>query len=71
MRSDWNADVPPESGWTDVDLPDDWSLRWPDFDGVAWYRLRWTQPTSAPQVGLLLNYLNMAGRISLNGTILA
>ncbi|MGO1077506.1 ATP-binding protein [Inquilinus sp. CA228] len=71
MRSDWAAETPPDTGWIDVKLPDDWSLRWPDFDGVVWYRLRWTQPVSAPQVGLLLNYFNMAGRVSLNGTILA
>ena len=71
MRSDWVAETPPDTGWIDVTLPDDWSTRWPDFDGVVWYRLRWTQPASVSQVGLLLSYLNMAGKVSLNGAVLA
>lgn len=38
-RSDWQATQPPGEGWVDVTLPDDWSRRWPQFDGVVWYRL--------------------------------
>ncbi len=60
--------MPPTEGWTPVALPDTWTTRWPGFDGVVWYRLRWNQPADAPEAGLLLKYLNMAGAVSLNGT---
>jgi signal transduction histidine kinase len=70
VRSDWNAQQPPESGWVDVTLPDDWSLRWPDFDGVVWYRLRWNQAPPLAETGLFIDYLNMAGVISINGAVL-
>jgi signal transduction histidine kinase len=53
-----------------VGLPDDWSRRWPGFDGVVWYRLSWDQPPTEPTAGLFLQYLNMAGAVSLNGSLL-
>ncbi|MGF6757567.1 7TM diverse intracellular signaling domain-containing protein [Paraburkholderia sp. GAS42] len=64
------ADTPPAAGWTSVSLPDDWSSRWPDFDGDVWYRLTWRQAGTAQPVALMLDYLNMAGAIYLNGTLL-
>lgn len=66
----WTDQAPPTGGWTPVTLPDSWAERWPGFDGVAWYRLTWEQPASAQgqETGLLLDYLNMAGAVSLNGT---
>jgi len=67
VRADWNAQTPPATGWTSVTLPDDWSLRWPGFDGVVWYRLSWEQPDATAPVGLMMDYLNMAGAVSLNG----
>jgi len=72
VRSTWHADSPPESGWVPVSLPDEWSSRWPDFDGVVWYRLSWQrEDTDAGQpVALLLAYLNMAGAVYLNGSLL-
>jgi signal transduction histidine kinase len=57
VRSDWNAQTPPDTGWIDVSLPDDWNLRWPGFDGVVWYRLT--------------GNVNMAGMIEVNGVVLA
>jgi len=64
----WNDTTPPVDGWTPVTLPDSWAARWPGFDGVVWYRLTWQQPAQLRETGLLLNYLNMAGEVSLNGT---
>ncbi|WP_418145714.1 ATP-binding protein [Variovorax paradoxus] len=64
----WNETSPPADGWTPVALPDSWAARWPGFDGVVWYRLTWDQPAEVTELGLLLQYLNMAGAVSLNGT---
>lgn len=63
----WNDTAPPAEGWVPVSLPDSWATRWPDFDGVVWYRLTWEQPAQIAEAGLLLHYLNMAGEVSLNG----
>ncbi|NVM88862.1 hypothetical protein FHT32_002510 [Variovorax sp. SG517] len=67
----WNDTAPPAEGWTPVALPDSWATRWPGFDGVVWYRLTWEQPEQLREAGLLLNYLNMAGEVSLNGTTIS
>ncbi|MDM0016030.1 sensor histidine kinase [Variovorax saccharolyticus] len=72
-RSDWNATAPPTGGWTPVSLPDVWAPRWPGFDGVVWYRLRWSGDGGAvPQrpLGLLVEYINMAGAAHLNGSLI-
>ena len=62
---------PPESGWVDVTLPDVWTSRWPGYDGVVWYRLTWRETSPAQARGLLLSYLNMAGAVYLNGSLLS
>ncbi|WP_296653605.1 7TM diverse intracellular signaling domain-containing protein [Paraburkholderia sp.] len=69
-RSDWHAAQPPATGWVDVTLPDGWARRWPGFDGVVWYRLTWQAPPNAPPLAVALDYLNMAGALFLNGTLL-
>ena len=63
--------TPPESGWDDVTLPDDWSKRWPKFDGVVWYRLIWNQQTPLDDTALFLEYLTLAGEIRVNGALLS
>ena len=68
--ADWNAQTPPDSGWVDVTLPDDWSKRWPKFDGVVWYRLIWNQQTPLDDTALFLEYLTLAGEIRVNGALL-
>ena len=73
MRTDWNVDSPPVDGWTPVSLPDSWSTRWPAFDGIVWYRLRWSEAADAPELrplGLLIEYVNMAGAVYLNGSLI-
>lgn len=69
VRSDWNAKAPPASGWVELRLPDDWNTRWPGFDGVVWYRLRWQQPAPFDDVALYLEYLTLAGEIRVNGAL--
>ncbi len=51
-------------------VPDSWSTRWPDFDGVVWYRLTWQQASPVQATGLMLDHLNMAGMVYLNGALL-
>ncbi|MDQ8036938.1 MAG: 7TM diverse intracellular signaling domain-containing protein [Pedobacter sp.] len=71
VRSDWNAQTPPESGWVPVELVDFWTARWPRHDGVVWYRLHWQQKEAGGSVGLLVNYVCMASAIYVNGSLIA
>lgn len=71
VQSSWDATSPPETGWVNVTLPDDWSRRWKNYDGVAWYRLRWDQSAPLDHVALYLEYLTFAGEIRVNGQLLA
>lgn len=70
-RSDWNAAAPPAAGWIPVSLMDYWETRWPDHDGVVWYRLRWHQRDANQATGLLVRYMSMTGAIHLNGSAIA
>ncbi len=67
MRGSWTDAAPPYDGWTSVTLPDNWARRWPEHDGVVWYRLRWEQPDPAVPTGLLLPWTNMASTLWVNG----
>lgn len=69
-RSDGWASAAPAAGWVDVNLPDDWGRRWPGFDGVVWYRLRWQQAEPLADTALFIEYLNMAGSVAVNGVLL-
>jgi signal transduction histidine kinase len=72
VRSDSMSTKPPTDGWIDVTLPDDWSGRWPTFDGVTWYRVTWNQSAVAADAepAAFVEYLNMAGVIDFNGATL-
>lgn len=61
---------PPTNSWVAASLPDVWSSRWPGFDGVVWYRVHWVQRNADEPVALTFDYLNMAGAVYLNGTLL-
>lgn len=68
VRSDWNATEPPATGWVPVTLMDQWQQRWPDHDGVVWYRVRWRQDGPGP-VGLMLDYTCLAAAVYVNGSL--
>jgi hypothetical protein len=70
-RSRWDASSPPDTGWVSVTLPDQWTERWPDFDGVVWYRLRWSQTDATSPVGMSAEYISMAGAVYVNGLLLS
>jgi signal transduction histidine kinase len=67
VQSDWDASTPPDTGWVQVPLPDDWTSRWPQYDGVVWYRMTWVQPKGSADLALFVGYLNMAGAVQING----
>ncbi|WP_149195233.1 sensor histidine kinase [Luteimonas suaedae] len=70
-RGGWNDEAPPAHGWVPVELMDVWTGRWPDHDGVVWYRVRWRQDDATRPAGLLVNYLCMAGAVYVNGSLVA
>ena len=71
VRSDWHAEAPPEAGWVAADVPDLWLKRWPGHEGVVWYRLHWHQRDTALPVALMVDSMNMAGAVYVNGALLA
>ncbi|WP_293714963.1 sensor histidine kinase [Stenotrophomonas sp. UBA7606] len=70
VRADWQSPAAPVQGWVQVPLADQWQTRWPDHDGVVWYRLRWQQSDANQPTGLLLDYTCMAGAVYLNGSLI-
>lgn len=67
--SGWDASVPPATGWVPVRLMDYWNKRWPQYDGVVWYRVYWNQASADTPVGLLLDYVCMADAVWVNGSL--
>lgn len=66
---------PPTAGWQRVTLPDRWVARWPGFSGPVWYRVDWQRgcggaARQANSVALALDWLNLAGSVSINGDLL-
>ena len=54
-------------------MPDDWSNRWPGYDGTAWYRIDWRQQCPAGQSGqvaLLLQFVVMAAEVFVNDALI-
>lgn len=68
-RAGWDDTAPPATGWVPVTLQDNWDQRWPDHDGVVWYRVRWEQADADKPVGLLIDYICMAGAVYVNGSL--
>ena len=71
VRSDWNATTPPATGWTPVTLMDYWDARWPEHDGVVWYRLHWRQDDASRSTALLIDYVCMTSAVYVNGSLVA
>lgn len=63
-----------QANWQRVTVPDYWTERWPNHTGVVWYRVDWhahcAQDKSSPPLALLVNSMNMAGQVWLNGQLL-
>ncbi|WP_158549338.1 sensor histidine kinase [Lysobacter silvisoli] len=71
VRSDWSAAAPPAAGWVPVQLLDLWHKRWPEHDGVVWYRLHWQQQDPQTPTALLADYMSLSGAIYVNGEAVA
>lgn len=67
--ADWLSPSPPAEGWTPVQLVDTWDGRWPQHDGVVWYRLHWNQASADRPVGLLIDYVSSAYALYVNGSL--
>lgn len=58
---------PDAAQWQPVQLPDDWSARWPGYSGTAWYRIGWRHDCHGTgQVALALESVVMAGEVYVN-----
>ena len=68
-RAGWNAATPPARGWVPVTLPDIWTARWPEHNGVVWYRLDWIQRDARVPTGLLIDHIDMAAAVYVNGSL--
>jgi len=67
--------VLPRQGWQSVDLPDQWQKRWKNYNGATWYKIQWSwscqnQARLAEPIAFLINYINSAGAVYLNGNLL-
>ncbi|MDR3067246.1 MAG: histidine kinase [Comamonas sp.] len=65
---------PPDAAllqWVDVPPLDDWSQRWPGYDGAAWYRIDWESPCGRDQpVALAIVNMVMAGEVFVNSELI-
>ena len=68
VRAGWNAATPPARDWVPMTLPDIWTTRWPRHDGVVWYRLDWIQRNARVPTGLLIDHIDMAAAVYVNGS---
>lgn len=65
----------PTQGWVDVELPDNWALRWPGHSGTVWYRIDWTpgctpQDTRQAPIALGMDGASMAAEVFVNASLL-
>ena len=60
VQADWLSGAAPATGWTPVKLMDYWNSRWPQHDGVVWYRVHWNQANADAPLGIMLEYVCMA-----------
>ncbi|SSW61769.1 sensor histidine kinase [Achromobacter agilis] len=68
-KGDADGNRPTPGQWQPATLPDDWSARWPDYGGTAWYRIDWRRlcpDARAGQVALALESVVMAGEVYIN-----
>ena len=70
VQADWLSSAAPTTGWTPVKLLDYWNTRWPQHDGVVWYRLHWNQASADAPIGLMLEYVCMADAVYVNGSLI-
>ncbi|WP_233588313.1 ATP-binding protein [Herminiimonas sp. KBW02] len=71
-QGDADGRRPVDAKWQTVTLPDNWTSRWPDYSGTAWYRVDWQrqcingQNQRSSPVALALESIVMAGEVYVN-----
>lgn len=74
VKADENLAKVPKQGWQDVQLPDNWETRWPDYSGSAWYRIVWEYQCLEGQenrpLALLIDRIIIAGIVYSNNELI-
>ena len=65
----------PAQGWVNLEkLPDRWEKRWPDFHGIAWYKIHFSYTCdtnmSNPPLSFAIEGITQSGKIFLNDDLL-
>ena len=70
VKANQNLAQVPTQGWQNVQLPDDWESRWPNYSGSVWYRIVWEYQCQDDQeqlpVALLIDRIIIAGIVYSN-----
>ncbi|HTI94607.1 MAG TPA: putative Ig domain-containing protein [Puia sp.] len=74
---DWSAPSLDDRDWKDIDVTHQWERQgYPAYDGLAWYRLRTTIPSSLRKTSFFkdsirinLGYIDDGGEVYLNGRL--
>lgn len=62
---------PPETGWQNVVLPDQWRQTHSGLDGYAWYRVSFIHNATLDQpLALYIPHMALIGEVQLNGSLL-
>ncbi len=60
--------------WVEISLPDDWTRRWPDYEGAVWYQINWSHPcalnAASEPVALGIHGVVLAGEVFSNQDLL-
>ncbi|GGC12182.1 sensor histidine kinase [Oxalicibacterium flavum] len=59
-----------DAPWQTVTLPDNWTTRWPDYSGTAWYRIDWKPQCAHAQLALAIESIVMAGEVHVNDNLI-
>ncbi|WP_410487501.1 ATP-binding protein [Acinetobacter sp. SAAs470] len=67
--------VLPKQGWRLVQLPDKWNHHWENYDGAAWYKVKWNWSCQnntklAEPIAFSIDYIHSAGAVFFNGDLL-
>lgn len=65
-----NLAVVPDSGWENVQLPDNWDEKWKHYSGSAWYKIIWQYQCQKDiqnhPFALMVDRINLAGLVYSN-----
>lgn len=66
-----DAATPPDAGWRQVTLPDEWRRTHPSLNGFAWYRVPFSLEARPDQpLALFIPHMSLIAEVRLNGSLL-